>query len=138
MENSNLFDDPGQRRSDGDAIKWHRGAGMSRQHECVRREREELVQAVVERGSSEAGLLLVRFQVRSSDARWEEGITREKEVIVEQVAGTLHRMTWRVQSRKLHGVRRECVSILHSSKREGDSLLIGQKEHRAAACCELA
>ncbi len=138
MENSNLFDDPGQRRSDGDAIKWHRGAGMPRQHERVRGEREELVQAVVERGSSEAGLLLVRFQVRSSDTRWEEGITREKEVIVEQVAGAFHRMAWRVQSRKQHGRRRECVSIAHCGKREGDSLLFGQKEYRAASFCELA
>ena len=138
MENSNLFDDLGQRRNDGDAIKWHRGTGMSRQHEYVRGEREDLVQAVIERGSSEAGLLLVRFQVRSSDARWEEGITREKEVIVEQVAGAFHRVARRVQSRKQHGVCRERFSIANGGKREGDSLLFGKKEHRTAAFCELA
>ena len=111
---------------------------MPRQNERVRGERKQLVQAVIERGSAYPRLLLISFQVGASDACWKEGITREKDVIVKQVAGAFHGVACRMESRKQHGGHRERVAIAHGSEREGDTLLSGQKERRTAAFGELA
>ena len=59
-------------------------------------------------------------------------------MIVEQVAGAFHGVSWRMQSRKQHGGCLERVAIANGGERERDTLLIGQKEHRAAAFGELA
>ena len=82
--------------------------------------------------------MFIDLQVRTSDAHREESITCEQEMLVEQVAGTFHRMARRMEGGELQGRRRECVAIADCSKRERGPLLIGQQELRAAAFGELA
>src|SRR5438874_285832 len=138
MEDSDLFVDLCERRGDGDAIKWHRHAGMSRQHERVRGEREQLVQAMVECGSASLRLLRICLQVGAPDPCRKEGISGKKRLVIQKVAGAFHRVAWRVESRERQSGQSYRVAIADCSERVGNSLLIRQPEHRAAAFGELA
>src|SRR5579859_1560847 len=77
VDNLDPFVDLSKGCSDRDAIKWHGSAAMSRQNERVRGKREQLVQAVVERGGACLCLLFVCFQIGPSDTSWEKGVSCE-------------------------------------------------------------
>ena len=91
-------------------------ARVSWQHQRLRGQREELVQAVVEKRGPRSRFLLIGMQIWTPDTGEKERISCEDERMVEQVAGAFHRMAWRVESRKRQVRGCTCVAIAHSRK----------------------
>src|SRR5258708_39731747 len=116
MKDADLLVDLGKPRSDWLAIERHGLARVSWQDECLRWQREKLVQAVVEQRGARSRFLLVCVQVRMPDTGRKERISSKEDGVIEQVAGALRRMS-RSAQRGQHQVRGgERVAITHGSK----------------------
>ena len=113
---ADLLIDLGQGRAHRLAIEWHGLTRMTRQDERLRRQSEELVQAVVEEGGPRSCFLLISVQVRTPDTGGKESVTRKEDGMIEQITGALRRVSWRMQSGQ-HQVRGgERVAIAHGCK----------------------
>ena len=116
MQEADVLVDLGKPCANRLAIERHGLTGVSRQDERLRRQREELVQAVVEMRGARSRFLLTGVQVRTPDAGRKEGIARKEDGIIEQVTGALRRVSRRAQ-RGQHQVRDgERVPIPHGRK----------------------
>ena len=138
VQQADLLVDLGQPRTNWHTVERHGLAGVPWQDERLRWQREELVQAVVEQRGARSRFLGVRVQVGTPDAGRKERVTGKEEGVVEQVAGTLRRVSWRMYrgERQLRG--RERVTVAHGCEGKGHALLLRQKQHRPAVFGELA
>src|SRR5258708_2794232 len=127
VDDADLLVDLGKRGNDGDTIKHHRGAGMSWEDQRLRREREQLVQAVVENRSSRSRFMLISPQVRIPHACRKEGIPCKEDAVVEQIAGTLCCMSRCMQSGERDVGGHRGIAITDHRERKRDTLLIWQK-----------
>ncbi len=116
VKDANLLVDLGKGRANRLAIEWHGLTRVPWQDERLGRQREQLVQAVVEKRGPRSRFLLIGVQVRTPDAGRKERISRKEESIIEQVTGALQRVSRRMQ-RGQHQVRScERISIAHCGK----------------------